>query len=71
LENQATLMEIMTENEWDIENYMAMSECSNCDQSGHILESCPKLFDEKKFTPQCLLCHKRDISTEQCCDIKN
>lgn len=69
VDNQESLMEIFAENEWDVEKYMEMSDCSNCDERGHILESCPMLFDENKFRQQCLVCHTLDVDVNSCCDL--
>lgn len=68
--NQLMLIETFNFNNWDekqVESFMMMQTCSNCDNDGHILENCPKLFEENKFKLQCLTCHKPNVSSD-CCE---
>lgn len=67
--NQLMLMNLFEENDWNeetVEEFMSMQTCSNCDETGHILENCGKLRDENQFRQQCTSCHTPGITTSTC-----
>jgi hypothetical protein len=67
--NQLMLMNVFEENDWNdenIEEFMSMQTCTNCDETGHILENCAMLKEQNKFRQQCTSCHAPGITTSSC-----
>ena len=67
--NHLMLIDIFEENNWSSENideFLAIQTCTNCDEDGHILENCPTLMNNGKFRQQCTLCHAVGSSRSNC-----